>query len=71
MIESWRQHFNGVRPHSSLGYWTPSAFAAQLATEASGEPMGLAASISVGLGVPAHCFTAQAGQNTQEAGLSS
>ena len=24
MIESWRQHFNTVRPHSLLGY-TPSA----------------------------------------------
>ena len=29
VIESWRQHFNEVRPHSSLGYLTPAAFAAQ------------------------------------------
>ncbi len=29
MIESWRQHYNTVRPHSSLGKLTPTAFAAQ------------------------------------------
>jgi putative transposase len=27
MIESWRRHYNEVRPHSSLGYLTPAAFA--------------------------------------------
>jgi putative transposase len=26
MIESWRQHFNEVRPHSSLGNLTPAQF---------------------------------------------
>jgi putative transposase len=30
LIEAWRQHFNNVRPHSSLGYLTPAAFAAKL-----------------------------------------
>ena len=25
IIESWRQHFNPVRPHSSLGYLTPTS----------------------------------------------
>ena len=29
-IEQWRQHYNEVRPHSSLGYLTPAAFKAQL-----------------------------------------
>jgi len=24
MIESWRQHYNTVRPHSSLGYKPPA-----------------------------------------------
>jgi putative transposase len=28
MIEKWRRHYNEIRPHSSLGYLTPSAFAA-------------------------------------------
>jgi transposase InsO family protein len=25
-IEQWRQHYNAVRPHSSLGYLTPLEF---------------------------------------------
>lgn len=27
VIESWRRHYNEVRPHSSLGYLTPAVFA--------------------------------------------
>ena len=30
VIESWRRHYNEVRPHSSLGYLTPAEFAARL-----------------------------------------
>ena len=30
MIESWRRHYNEVRPHSSLGYLTPMTFVAKL-----------------------------------------
>jgi len=26
MIETWRKHYNEVRPHSSLGYLTPHEF---------------------------------------------
>jgi putative transposase len=26
IIEAWRRHFNAVRPHSSLAYWTPHEF---------------------------------------------
>jgi len=26
VIETWRQHYNDVRPHSSLGNLTPSEF---------------------------------------------
>ena len=33
VIETWRRHFNEVRPHSSLGYLTPAAFAARLRSE--------------------------------------
>lgn len=29
VIESWRQHYNAVRPHSSLGYLTPNEFKQQ------------------------------------------
>jgi putative transposase len=30
VIESWRKHYNEVRPHSSLGYLTPAAFAVKI-----------------------------------------
>jgi putative transposase len=33
VIETWRRHYNEVRPHSSLGYLTPAAFAAQLSEQ--------------------------------------
>jgi putative transposase len=29
IIETWRQHYNAVRPHSSLGYLTPIEFRAK------------------------------------------
>ena len=29
MVESWRRHYNEVRPHSSLGYLTPAEFVAK------------------------------------------
>ena len=34
VIESWRRHYNEVRPHSSLGYLTPAEFAARMARPA-------------------------------------
>ena len=30
VIEAWRNHYNEVRPHSSLGYLTPAEFVAKL-----------------------------------------
>jgi putative transposase len=30
VIETWRHHYNEVRPHSSLGYLTPAEFAAKI-----------------------------------------
>ena len=30
ILESWRQDYNLERPHSSLGYLTPSEFASQV-----------------------------------------
>jgi putative transposase len=36
IIETWRQHYNEVRPHSSLGYLTPIQFKAQLTTTLTG-----------------------------------
>ena len=34
-IAEWRQAFNTVRPHSSLGYQTPAAFAGTLTATGS------------------------------------
>ena len=33
VIESWRRHYNELRPHSSLGYLTPCAFAAKISEQ--------------------------------------
>ena len=33
LIESWRRHYNEVRPHSSLGYLTPGQFINQSTEE--------------------------------------
>jgi putative transposase len=33
VIESWRRHYNEVRPHSSLGYLTPAEFAERLKSQ--------------------------------------
>lgn len=35
IVEDWRQDYNGVRPHSSLGYLTPEEFVAKLAAKNS------------------------------------
>ena len=32
-IEQWRQHYNEVRPHSSLGYQTPNEFKHQITSQ--------------------------------------
>jgi putative transposase len=45
IIESWRQHYNEVRPHSSLGYLTPNAFAALQANAASRRATGRGAAV--------------------------
>jgi len=33
MIETWRKHYNEVRPHSSLGYLTPHELKIKTATK--------------------------------------
>lgn len=38
MIESWRVEYNEYRPHSSLGYMTPSEFAAHVASSGRATP---------------------------------
>jgi putative transposase len=37
IIEGWRQHYNDVRPHSSLGYLTPNEFRKRSTHSSAGE----------------------------------
>jgi putative transposase len=46
VIEVWRRHDNAVRPHSSLDYLTPAAFAAQTARPAPRHATGRHAAVS-------------------------
>ncbi len=51
-IGAWRQEYNQERPHSSLGYQTPAAFARQLwaspgSVPLEGTPPGEASSTGV------------------------
>ena len=45
IIETWRKHYNEVRPHSSLGYLTPNAFAALEADAAPRHATGRSAAV--------------------------
>ena len=45
VIESWRQHYNEVRPHSSLGYLTPNEFAARQTNPAPRQATGRGAAV--------------------------
>jgi transposase InsO family protein len=36
ILESWRVEYNGVRPHSALGYRTPNQYAQELANQFDG-----------------------------------
>ena len=45
VIAQWRRHYNEVRPHSSLGYLTPAAFAAQMARIAPRDATGRDAAV--------------------------
>ena len=37
-VEAWRREYNQARPHSSLGYRTPEAFAAEAAAPPASPP---------------------------------
>jgi putative transposase len=47
IIEQWRRHYNEVRPHSSLGYLTPTEFIARLKQQdaASAKATGRSAAV--------------------------
>ena len=50
VIEAWRKHYNAVRPHSSLGYLTPMAFAAKCRDAADDRDRGPQRAVSPELG---------------------
>ena len=52
VIESWRRHYNEVRPHSSLGYLTPAEFAARMARPAPRDGTGKRTAVSGGCATP-------------------
>src|SRR5437764_13065332 len=45
IIETWRRHYNEVRPHSSLDYLTPNEFVARLVNAASRHATGQGAAV--------------------------
>jgi putative transposase len=45
IIETWRQHYNAVRPHSSLGYLTPNEFVAHQTNAAPRQATGRSAAV--------------------------
>jgi hypothetical protein len=44
-IEAWQRHYNEVRPHSSLGYFTPNEFAARQTNIAPRQATGQGAAV--------------------------
>ena len=42
LIEQWRQHYNAVRPHSSLGYQTPLEYEATLGLPGTTDSLSVA-----------------------------
>jgi putative transposase len=69
VIESWRRHYNEVRPHSSLGYLTPAAFVAGLAA-VDGEARGRSAAVYGAYADRPLASPSRQGYRQREAGLS-
>ena len=72
VIESRRRHYNEVRPHSSLGYLTPAAFAAKIREQdaAPAQATGRSAAVCGSLRAPPRRATAPQGasQGSNEGG---
>ena len=71
VIEQWRRHYNEVRPHSSLGYLTPPAFAGQIARTAPRDATGRDAEAPHTAASRPVASPPRLGQQQQGAGLSS
>ena len=69
VIETWRRHYNEVRPHSSLGYLTPAEFVAiEHANRSVPVSNGPGRCGMWGLRAPARCTTAPQGANRSKRG---
>lgn len=66
VIETWRTHYNEVRPHSSLGYLTPAAFAAKLKHAAPAQATGRDAALHWGSAPRPVAPPSREGQTEQE-----
>jgi putative transposase len=69
VIETWRRHYNEVRPHSSLGYLTPTEFVAGLKEQdaASEQATGRIAAVSGASALRRVASPSRKGQAKQEA----
>ena len=63
VIETWRRHYNEVRPHSSLGYLTPNEFVARRARRSVPSGNGPDRCGMWGLRAPTRCITVPQGAN--------
>ena len=68
VIETWRRHFNEVRPHSSLGYLDTGRVRgeAQAASRSVAAGNGPDRCGMPGLRAPTRCITVRKGQTTEE-----
>jgi Integrase core domain len=66
VIETWRRHYNEVRPHSSLGYLTPAEFVTKLKENdaAPASATGRDAAVDGASAPPARCSTVPTGTIT-------
>jgi putative transposase len=73
VIESWRRHYNQVRPHSSLGYLTPAAFAARLKSQdtAPADVTGRGAAVHGGLRAPSRHISTPSGETEESEAVAS
>ena len=66
--EKWRQHYNEIRPHSSLDYLTPNEFVARAARPAPRHATGRDACGVWGLRAPARCSIVPPGTSAASQG---
>lgn len=71
VIETWRRHYNEVRPHCSLGYLTPAAFVARLREQeaAACQATGWSAAVCGAYALHPVALPSRKGQKKAETGV--